>query len=88
MKVAVSGGPAQTLCDAPGAWDGSWGSEGTILFDGAGSDPIRRVSAAGGLASPAMPKDSTSVGWPAAAGRWWCSFRPWFSRTTPLPTIK
>jgi Tol biopolymer transport system component len=66
-KVAVAGGPAQTICDADGA-DGTWGSTGEILFDGAISAPLMRVSAAGGIARPEIAidelEDVVSVGWP------------------------
>jgi len=48
-KVAVAGGPAQTLCDAFGALGGTWNAEGTIVF-GAGG-PLRRVPATGGEAT-------------------------------------
>ena len=65
-KVAISGGPATVVCDAPSGSDGSWGKGDVILFDGGGADPIRRVSAAGGVAATAVPGDSVSqVGWPA-----------------------
>ena len=63
-KVSVSGGPAQTICDAPTGYDGSWGKNGDILFDGGGADPISRVSAAGGVAAGAVPADSGGAGWP------------------------
>jgi len=66
-KVPVTGGPAQTICEAPGA-DGSWSSRGEIVFDGSAADPLWRVSAAGGVAkpevSPADIEGVTSVGWP------------------------
>jgi Tol biopolymer transport system component len=67
-KVDVSGGPPQKICDAPTGSDGSWSSEGVILFDGTGSDPIYRVAASGGTPTPAVKADSarkeTQVGWP------------------------
>ena len=67
-KVAVSGGPAQTICDAPQGSDGTWGPDGTILFDGAANDPIWKVSAAGGVAEPLVTprkeEATSSVGWP------------------------
>ena len=47
MKVDVSGGPPQKICDAPTGSDGTWSPEGVILFDGTGNDPIRRVSGLG-----------------------------------------
>jgi eukaryotic-like serine/threonine-protein kinase len=67
-KVDVSGGPPTKVCDAPGGSDGTWSREGVILFDGTGSDPIYRVSAAGGTRAVAVDLDTakkeTSVGWP------------------------
>ena len=68
MKVDIAGGPAQKICDALGGADGSWSREGVILFDGSAGDPIRRVAAAGGVASVAMTPDPTRkekfVAWP------------------------
>ena len=67
-KVEVSGGPPTKICDAPGGSDGSWSSEGVILFDGTGSDPIYRVPAVGGTKTVAVKLDTarkeTSIGWP------------------------
>ena len=67
-KVEVTGGPPQKICDAPTGSDGTWSSEGVILFDGQANDPIQRVSAAGGTAVPAVKADparkETSVAWP------------------------
>src|SRR6266566_2138300 len=67
-KIEVTGGPAQKICDAPTGADGSWSSQGVILFDGTGKDPIYRVPAAGGTPTVAV-KTGTSgkdgqVGWP------------------------
>ena len=67
-KIDVAGGPAQKICDAPGGSDGSWSSEGVILYDGSGSQPINRVSAAGGTPAVAVKiepsRKETMVGWP------------------------
>ncbi len=67
-KVEVTGGPPQKICDAATGSDGTWSSEGVILFDGQANDPIQRVSAAGGTAVPAVKADparkETSVAWP------------------------
>jgi Tol biopolymer transport system component len=67
-KVDVSGGPAQTICDAPTGADGSWSPVGVILFDGRGTDPIWRVPAAGGVAKPEVEIDPAKgvfgSGWP------------------------
>jgi len=68
MKIDVSGGPAQKICDAPSGSDGSWSPEGIILYDGRGSDPIYRVPASGGTPVPAVKPDPARkdilVGWP------------------------
>jgi serine/threonine protein kinase/Tol biopolymer transport system component len=67
-KVEVSGGPPQKVCDAPTGADGSWSSEGVILFDGVTGDPIQRVSAAGGApvieVKPDPARKETQVAWP------------------------
>ncbi len=66
-KVEVSGGPPQKICDAAGS-DGSWSPEGVILFDGRPTDPIFRVSAAGGTPVVAVAPDTgrkeTGASWP------------------------
>ena len=64
-KVAISGGPPQSICDSATGADGSWSPGGVILFDGIGNDPIWRVDAAGGVARVEVPSGkSGSVGWP------------------------
>src|SRR5262245_24580665 len=45
-RIAVSGGPAQSLCDAVGGRGGSWNHEDVIVFSSRGA--IQRVMAAGG----------------------------------------
>ncbi len=53
-RVAVTGGPVQTLCAlSPGitARGGSWSRDGVIIFNN-GPAPIHRVPAAGGTATP------------------------------------
>jgi eukaryotic-like serine/threonine-protein kinase len=60
-KIAVSGGPAETLCDPTGLLTGgSWNRDGVIIFGGA-SGGLRRVSAAGGPALPLTAADSPSL---------------------------
>ena len=67
-KIDVTGGVPQTICDAPTGTDGTWSASGVILFDGKVSeDPIRRVSASGGVARPEVmpdPAKGIGVGWP------------------------
>jgi len=64
-KVALAGGPTQTICDAPQGRGGSWNSEGVIvLAPGLGSG-IERVSAAGGV-----PTVVTKLGTPSELQRY------------------
>ncbi len=74
-KIDASGGPAQNICDAPSGSDGTWSSEGVILFDGQGNDPIYRVAASGGVPVAAVKAEAagrafkvirkeTAVSWP------------------------
>ena len=66
-KIAASGGPASVLADAPSGSDGAWSQDGVILYDGGTNDPIRRVSAGGGIPAVAVAGDSAKhelVGWP------------------------
>jgi Tol biopolymer transport system component len=67
-RVAVAGGPAQTIADAPNGADGSWSPQGVILFDGRGNDPLWRVDAAGGVPKPIVTPDPSKgimgAGWP------------------------
>ena len=48
-KIALSGGPAQTICDAPDGRGGTWNSDGVIVFSGGLGSGIAKVSAAGGV---------------------------------------
>ena len=60
-KVALSGGPAQTLCDASGGRGGTWNQDGVIVFSPGLGLPLERVSAAGGTPAPV-----TKLGVPAS----------------------
>jgi Tol biopolymer transport system component len=68
-KVGVAGGPPQKVCDAPTGADGTWSSQGVILYDGVIGDPIERVPAAGGTpvdeVKPDPARKEINVGWPA-----------------------
>ena len=68
-KIEASGGPAQTLCDAPGGRGGTWSEQGVIVFcPSGGIFPLSRVSASGG--SPVIitkldsSRNETSHRWP------------------------
>ena len=57
-KMDISGGPPQTLCDAPGVvLGGTWNADGVLLF-GTNSSPIQRVSAGGGAATMVTATDA------------------------------
>src|SRR5262249_5918903 len=67
-KIAIAGGPAQTLCDAPISRGGTWGRDGTIIFAPVPDGPLYRVSSSGGAAEVATRMDpargETSHRWP------------------------
>jgi Tol biopolymer transport system component len=48
-KIAVTGGPAQILCDAPLGSGGTWNSEGVIVFAPTNFGGLSRVLATGGV---------------------------------------
>jgi eukaryotic-like serine/threonine-protein kinase len=47
-KIEASGGPTETLCDAPSGRGGTWAPDGTILFNPSVVSPLYRVSEGGG----------------------------------------
>jgi Tol biopolymer transport system component len=51
-KVAVSGGAAIDLCDAPNSYGASWGADGTIVFSPYEGRRPARVHERGGVVSP------------------------------------
>jgi Tol biopolymer transport system component len=72
-KIPVAGGPPQLIGEAENGADGSWGTDGVILFDGRGAiDPLRRIAASGGKPAPALTGDAKDM--PASAS--WPFFLP------------
>jgi serine/threonine-protein kinase len=69
-KVAITGGAAVTLCEAPDDRGGTWSEDGSILFTPGAQTGLWRVSSAGGaaeaLATPDQAAGETSYGWPQA----------------------
>jgi len=68
MKVPLDGGPPQKIADQRGA-DGSWGEDGTILFDRGRHDPIFSVPATGGVPRTVVDNSEENppnlgLGWP------------------------
>jgi eukaryotic-like serine/threonine-protein kinase len=71
-KVAVAGGPSQTLCDASTGRGGTWNREGVIVFSPGPASSLFRVPAAGGNPVPVTKIAAGS----AAAGDRFPSFLP------------
>jgi Tol biopolymer transport system component len=59
-RVEVSGTPPLTLCDAPVGKGGTWNEEGVIVFSPSHSNPLHRVSAAGGESTPVTEIEAES----------------------------
>jgi Tol biopolymer transport system component/predicted Ser/Thr protein kinase len=67
-KVSVSGAPPQTIGEAPGGADGSWGNNDVILFDMTATDSLQSIPAGGGVPVPAAfidrSRGETGNAWP------------------------
>ncbi len=67
-KIDASGGPPESICDAPQARGGSWGPDGTILLTPNSTTAIFRVPAGGGTPVAVTKlneaKKETSHRWP------------------------
>jgi serine/threonine protein kinase len=71
-KVAVGGGPAQTVANSPGDGLGTWNRDGVILFVPTPASPVFRVSSAGGSPTPVTSVDPSQQ----QVGHGWPSFLP------------
>jgi serine/threonine protein kinase len=60
-KVDVSGGPAQTLCDAGVGAGGAWSANGVIIFSPDTANGLHRISSSGGVQSPLTTLDETRL---------------------------
>ena len=58
-KIEVTGGPAQTIAEAPEGRGGTWGSSGVIVFSPSYNSGLQQVSDAGGLPTQLTVLDST-----------------------------
>jgi Tol biopolymer transport system component len=58
-KIDVSGGPVQTLCDAPLAAGGTWNRDGVIVFGRNFSAGLYRVPSTGGTPTPVTTLDKS-----------------------------
>jgi serine/threonine protein kinase/Tol biopolymer transport system component len=69
-KVAVGGGAAVTLCDAPNGRGGDWGPDGAIVFQPNATGGLWQVSSAGGTPVPLTTPtdDEVTHRWPQILG--------------------
>ncbi len=61
MKVAVSGGTPEAICEIKAARGGTWNRDGVIVFAPVSEGPLYRVSVNGGESVPVTTLDSTEV---------------------------
>ncbi len=52
-KIDLAGGPALSLCDTPDNRGGTWSRDGVIVFSPSNHDGLLKVSASGGVPTPA-----------------------------------
>ena len=68
-RISADGGPSQNLCDAVSGRGAAWGPDGFIIFTPSSTQPLFRVSAAGGTPEPASRLDAShnenSHRWPS-----------------------
>jgi serine/threonine protein kinase len=68
-KINANGGPSQNICAAISGRGAAWGADSTIVFTPSSTQPLFRVSAAGGSAEPASKLDvsrsENSHRWPS-----------------------
>jgi Tol biopolymer transport system component len=67
-RIPVSGGQAQLVCQGTTGYDGSWSTTDLIIFDGSSGDPMKIVSAGGGIPRQATLIDTATgelnTAWP------------------------
>jgi len=68
-RIAVSGGPPQTLCDASAGRGAAWSRDGVIVFTPTQAEALYRIPAGGGAVTPATTLDTSrgelSHRWPS-----------------------
>ncbi|HEY8226443.1 MAG TPA: protein kinase, partial [Pyrinomonadaceae bacterium] len=60
-KIEVSGGPAQTLCDAGNGAGGTWSTNGVIIFSPDTASSLYRISSSGGVQTQLTALDETRL---------------------------
>jgi serine/threonine protein kinase/Tol biopolymer transport system component len=58
-KIDASGGPPETICDAPIGRGGAWSRDGVIVFAQSATGPLYRVAASGGTSTLATMLDTS-----------------------------
>ncbi|MGA8212414.1 MAG: protein kinase [Candidatus Sulfotelmatobacter sp.] len=71
-RINAEGGPPQNVCEAANGRGGAWSQDGVIVFTPSATQPLFRVSAAGGTPEPASKLDSSR----AENSHRWPSFLP------------
>ena len=61
QKIAIAGGPSQTLCEATSGRGATWNRDGVILFSPGPTTPIFRVSSSGGVPTPVTTLASSGL---------------------------
>jgi Tol biopolymer transport system component len=65
QKIAATGGPAQTLCEAPSGRGGTWNLDGVIVFAPTNRGGLNRVPEAGGVAIQITKPETGTHRYPA-----------------------
>src|SRR2546430_13641928 len=60
-KIEASGGPPQTICDAPNGRGGTWNRDGVIVLAPDNFSPLYRVSASGGPTTVVTKLDDSKL---------------------------
>src|SRR5207253_3128988 len=68
-KIDASGGPPQTICDAPNGRGGTWNRDGVIVLAPDNFSPLYRVSASGGSTTVVTKLDDSKL---QTTHRWPC----------------
>ncbi|HEY3204694.1 MAG TPA: protein kinase [Thermoanaerobaculia bacterium] len=88
-RIALSGGPPQTLCDASAGRGAAWSRDGVIIFTPTQAEALYRIPAGGGAVTPATTLDSSRQ----ESSHRWPSFLPdgrrflYWTRSRKAPNI-
>ena len=80
QRIAVKGGSAVTLCEAPAGRGGTWNRDGVILFAPSIWGPLKTIGAGGGTPQPLPGPSAGTQRWP-----WFLPDGQRFLYVTPRP---